>query len=109
MIEDTPDRLVVHARYFYRDRFQQGGAGEGGQICAGFDERTFTLARDQDGRPVVVEMTGQQDEPAIRSLIRRALPLIVPGRRQAVSATGILLAPAPPILPVRRPPARRFG
>ena len=74
VIEDTPDRLVVEARYFYRDRFQQGGAGEGGQTCTGFNERTFTLARDPDGRPVVVDMTGEQDEPAIRSLIRRVLP-----------------------------------
>jgi hypothetical protein len=30
-LEDTPDRLVVHARYFYRDRFQQGGAGAAGR------------------------------------------------------------------------------
>ena len=74
VLEDTPDRLVVHARYFYRDRFQEGGAGAGGQICAGFDERTFTLARGPDDGPVVIEMTGQQDEPAIRSLIRRVLP-----------------------------------
>lgn len=76
VLEDTPDQLVVHARYLYRDRFQEGGGGQrgGGQICAGFGERTFTLARMADGRPVVVEMTGEQDEPAIRSLIRRVLP-----------------------------------
>jgi hypothetical protein len=70
MLEDTPDRLVVQARYFYRDRFQDG---DGGQVCTGFNERTFTLARDQDGRPVVLKMTGEQEEPAIRSLIRRML------------------------------------
>jgi hypothetical protein len=74
VLEDTPDQLVVHVRYFYRDRFQEGGGGRGGQICAGFGERTFTLARDADGGPVVIAMTGEQDEPAIRSLIRRVLP-----------------------------------
>jgi hypothetical protein len=69
--EDTPDRLVVDARYFYRDRFQDG---DGGQVCTGFSQRTFTLARDQNGRPVVVGMSGERYEPAIRSLIRRMLP-----------------------------------
>jgi hypothetical protein len=73
VLEDTPDRLVVHARYFFRDRFQQGG-GAGGQLCADFGERTFTLARDPGGSPVVIEMTGQQDEPVMRTLIRRILP-----------------------------------
>jgi hypothetical protein len=74
VLEDTPDQLVVHVRYFYRDRFQEGGGGRGGQNCAGFGERTFTLTRDADGGPVVIAMTGEQDEPAIRSLIRRVLP-----------------------------------
>jgi hypothetical protein len=74
VLEDTPDQLVVHARYFHRDRFREGGADEGGQVCTGFAERTFTVARSPDGDPVVVEMTGEQDEPALRSLIRRALP-----------------------------------
>jgi hypothetical protein len=73
VLEDTPDRLVVQARYFYRDRFQDGGGGSG-QLCAGFNERTFVLGRDADGAPIVVGMTGEQDEPAIRSLIRRMLP-----------------------------------
>ena len=74
VLEDTPDRLVVHARYLHRDRFREGGSDEGGQICIGFAERTFTLAHGPDNRPVVVEMSGEQDEPALRSLIRRALP-----------------------------------
>ena len=69
MLEDTPDRLVVHARYFYRDRFQSGG-GDGGS-CSGFGERTFTLEPGPEGGEVVVAMTGQQDEPAMRTLIRR--------------------------------------
>ena len=74
VVEDTPNRLVVEARYFFRDRAQEGGAGEGGNVCAGFSERTFTLAREQDGTPVVTGMTGEQDEPALRTLIRRMLP-----------------------------------
>jgi hypothetical protein len=73
VLEDTPDRLLVQARYFWRDRFQDGGGGSG-QLCAGFNERTFVLGRDADGGPIVVGMTGEQDEPAIRSLIRRMLP-----------------------------------
>jgi hypothetical protein len=72
VLEDTTDRLVVHTRYLWRDRVQEGGGS--GQVCRGFGGRTFTLARDPDGRVVVVEMSGQQDEPAIRSLIRRVLP-----------------------------------
>ena len=73
VLEDTPNRLVVETRYFFRDRAQEGGPG-GGSVCAGFNERTFTLTRDQDGRPVVTNMTGEQYEPAIRTLIRRVLP-----------------------------------
>jgi len=49
VLEDTPDRLVVHARYFHRDRFREGGANEGGQACTGFAERTFALVRNPDG------------------------------------------------------------
>lgn len=74
VIEDTPQRLVVEARYFFRDRAQEGGSGEGGNVCTGFNERTFTLARDQNGAPVVIGMTGEQYEPALRTLIRRMLP-----------------------------------
>ena len=73
VLEDTPNQLVVETRYFFRDRAQEGGPG-GGSVCAGFNERTFTLTRDQDGRPVVTNMTGEQYEPAIRTLIRRVLP-----------------------------------
>jgi hypothetical protein len=73
VVEDTPDRLVIETRYFFRDRAQESGPG-GGNACVGFNQRTFTLGRDQDGRPVVTNMTGEQYEPAIRSLIRRMLP-----------------------------------
>ena len=72
VVEEEPDRLVVHTRYLYRDRFQEGGGS--GQVCRGFGERTFTITRAPNRAPVVAEMTGEQDEPAIRSLIRRALP-----------------------------------
>ncbi|MGH6899296.1 MAG: hypothetical protein ACREJ5_22555 [Geminicoccaceae bacterium] len=60
VLEDTPDRLVVRARYFYRDRFHDGGQGHGarGHGYRGFGERTFTLARGSGGVPVVVGMTG---------------------------------------------------
>jgi hypothetical protein len=74
VLEETPDRLVVDARYLHRDRFREGGSGEGGQICTGFAERTFTLARTPEDDPIVTEMSGERYEPAIRSLIRRVLP-----------------------------------
>ena len=44
IVEDTEARLVVDARYFYRDRFMDGGDGMGVD-CAGFSERRFTLTR----------------------------------------------------------------
>jgi hypothetical protein len=73
VLEDTPDRLVVGARYLFRDRVQDGG-GRSGNNCIGFAERAFALERDADGAPIVVGMTGEQDEPALRTLIRRILP-----------------------------------
>jgi hypothetical protein len=73
IVEDSPDRLVVHARYLFRDRFQDGGRGSG-HHCGGFSERTFVLGRDADGAPIVIGMTGEQDAPAIRSLIRGLIP-----------------------------------
>jgi hypothetical protein len=72
VLEDTADRLVIDTRYLWRDRFQEGGGS--GQVCRGFGERTFTLERDPAGRVVVTGMSGEQDEPVIRSLIRRVLP-----------------------------------
>jgi hypothetical protein len=70
VLEDTPDRLVIDTRYFHRDRVHDDGRGG----CTGFGERTFIVARDADGAPVVTGMTGQQDEPIVRTLIRRILP-----------------------------------
>lgn len=75
VLENTPDRLVVHARYLYRDRFQDGGDdGRSSGRCTGFGDRTFTLTRSPDSGDLVVAMSGQQEEPALRTLIRRALP-----------------------------------
>ena len=76
VLEDTPDRLVVHARYFWRDRFQDGGGdddgGSGRGGCTGFGERTFTVSRERGD--LAVAMDGPQEEPALRNLIRRVLP-----------------------------------
>jgi hypothetical protein len=71
VLEDTPDRLVVHARYAFRDRIHDGD--DGGGRCSGFGQRTFTLTRSPEG-DLSVTMDGQQDEPVLRTLIRRALP-----------------------------------
>jgi hypothetical protein len=74
VLEDTPDRLVVHARYRFRDRIQDGGdGGSGAGRCSGFGERTFFLTRSPEG-DLVVAMDGQQEEPALRTLLRRMLP-----------------------------------
>ena len=43
VVADAPDRLVVDARYFFRDRFKNGGNGGGGDGCTGFAERTFKV------------------------------------------------------------------
>jgi hypothetical protein len=75
VLEDTPDRLVVHARYLFRDRIQDGDdGGSSAGRCSGFGERTFALTPSPEGGDLVVAMDGQQDEPALRTLIRRVLP-----------------------------------
>ena len=56
VVEESKSRIVVDARYFYRDRFMDGGEGLGVE-CSGSGERRFTLARDQAGLQVV-EMSG---------------------------------------------------
>jgi len=74
VLEDTPDRLVVHARYLFRDRLRDndnGGSGAG--RCSGFAERNFTLTRSPEG-DLLVGMDGQQEEPALRSLLKRVVP-----------------------------------
>ena len=75
VLEDTPDRLVVHARYLL-SRPLPGAAADGGSgagRCSGFGERTFSLTRSPEG-DLVVAMDGQQEEPALRTLLRRMLP-----------------------------------
>ena len=58
VVEEQPERLVVDARYFYRDRFKDDtGDGGFGRECTGYADRRFTLARSGAGVQVV-EMTG---------------------------------------------------
>jgi len=52
VVEDTAGRMVVDVRYFYRDRFMDGGEGMGVE-CAGFGGRRFTLARSEAGIQVL--------------------------------------------------------
>jgi hypothetical protein len=53
VLENTPDRLVVETRYYWRDDRRMSDAGA--DLCSGFATRTFTLSQ---GR--VVAMTGEQ-------------------------------------------------
>lgn len=73
VLEDTPSRLVVHARYLYRDLTHDGGGDNGRSTgrCTGYGERTFTLSRSPDTGSIVVSMSGEQQEPALRLLFRR--------------------------------------
>ncbi len=101
VLEDTPDRLVVHARYLFRDRFQDGDdGGSGGGRCSGFGERTFTLTRSPEG-DLVVAMDGQQDEPALRTLIRRCFRLSAAPTRES---TGFVSGAHRRALTPRSPP-----
>jgi len=52
VVEENEGRIVVDARYFYRDRFMDGGESLGVE-CADFGQRRFTLARDQGGVEVL--------------------------------------------------------
>jgi hypothetical protein len=72
VLEDTPDRLVVHARYLFRDRIRDRGndGGSGAGSCTGFGDRTFSMTRSPEG-DLVVAMDGQQEEPALRTVLRR--------------------------------------
>jgi hypothetical protein len=71
VLEDRPEELIVHLRYFYRDQVvdpsdRHGPAGG----CTGFNERIFVVADTLDG-PRVVEMSGPDEEPVLRTLLRR--------------------------------------
>jgi len=64
-IEESDSRLVKDVRYFWRDdavrRNRVPGRLAGGSIaCQGFENRTFTFARLDDGSLRVVEMSGEQ-------------------------------------------------
>ena len=58
VVEDTGTRLVVDARYAYRDRFMDSRDRGLGRECAGRGERRFTLVRNEDDSFDVVEMSG---------------------------------------------------
>ncbi|HEX2524715.1 MAG TPA: hypothetical protein VHL31_00210 [Geminicoccus sp.] len=51
VVENTPDRLVLNVRYYWKDR--RTDSDTFGNTCNGFASRTFTLSQGQ-----VVAMTG---------------------------------------------------
>ena len=58
VVEDTPERMVVDARYLYRDWLKDGSDGNGMMLgCVGYGQRSFVLARSDD-RLAVMEMSG---------------------------------------------------
>lgn len=69
VIEETPERVVMNVKYFFKDEgqidndndgFPTFGGGGFLNRCNGFRERTFTFARDSQGGLDVVSMTGPQ-------------------------------------------------
>jgi hypothetical protein len=66
VVEEEADRLVLEVGYFYRDRLRDEedtntiddfGVRGSVKVCRGFDQRQFTLAR-QNGSLAVVDMSG---------------------------------------------------
>jgi hypothetical protein len=58
VVEDTPERMVVDARYLYRDRLKDGSDGDGMMLgCVSYGQRSFVLTRSDD-RLQVMEMSG---------------------------------------------------
>ena len=65
ILEDTPERVVLHLNYAYRDMIRDGDdcsemrPARCGIMreCRGFAQRTFTVARTEDGLEVI-DMTG---------------------------------------------------
>jgi hypothetical protein len=53
VVEQQPDRLVLDARYFYRDRLKDDRSDGVGRDCTGYAERQFTLAKTDAGLQVV--------------------------------------------------------
>jgi hypothetical protein len=60
VLEETPERLVVDARYLYRDWVKDrdgGGSAGAARECIGYGQRSFVLAQS-DERLEVKEMSG---------------------------------------------------
>jgi hypothetical protein len=58
VVEDTPQRMVIDARFLYRDRIKDGGDQNSMMVgCIRYGARRFVLTRSDD-RYEVVEMTG---------------------------------------------------
>jgi hypothetical protein len=58
VVEDTPERVVVDARYLYRDWIKDGTDADGLMLgCISYGQRSFVLARSDDGLQVI-EMSG---------------------------------------------------
>ena len=58
VVEDTPERMVVDARYLYRDWIKDSTDADGMMLgCISYGQRSFVLARSDD-RLQVIEMSG---------------------------------------------------
>lgn len=59
VVEDTPERMVVEARYLYRDWLKDGSGARDGMMlgCVSYGARSFVLTHSDD-RYEVVEMSG---------------------------------------------------
>jgi hypothetical protein len=58
VVEDTPQRVVIDARFLYRDRIKDGGDQNNMMLgCISYGARSFVLRRSDD-RYEVVAMTG---------------------------------------------------
>jgi hypothetical protein len=59
VVEDTPERMVVDARYLYRDWIKDGTDADDGMMlgCVSYGQRSFVLTRSVD-RLQVIEMSG---------------------------------------------------
>jgi hypothetical protein len=56
VVEDTPERMVVDARFLYRDWVKAGSDRPFGE-CIGYGRRSFVLTQSDD-RLQVIEMSG---------------------------------------------------
>jgi hypothetical protein len=58
VVEDTPERTVLEARYLYRDRLKDGSDADDMMLgCVGYGQRSFVLDRSDDSLQVM-EMSG---------------------------------------------------